>query len=244
MSSQSTLLVAVLISGTPDARFLYQTGATGEKHWRDGVPKFKYLTYLLIPEESTQIAMLKTGEVDIVQVSRNRVKEVMDGNLRVFPKRGSGILVFYPNMQWNSRVFSDIRFRKALNFAIDKEAIRKHLLAGQGTPVATLPGDVARTCGGDPALKPYPYDFEEAKRLIKEGGYEGYEFGIPIFDRSGFPEFPQVAETVVGYWQKIGLKPKIFMTEWTAWREKWRTQKSENTIMGVIVQLSQVAMGF
>jgi ABC-type transport system substrate-binding protein len=136
-------------------------------------------------------------------------------------------------MQWTSPVFSDIRFRKALNFAIDKEAIRKHLLAGQGTPVATLPGDVARTCGGNPALKPYPYDFEEAKRLIKEGRYEGYEFGVPVFDRSGFPEFPEVAETVVGYWQKVGLKPKIFMTEWNAWREKWRTQKSENTIMGV-----------
>ena len=36
-----------------------------DRHWRDGVPKYKYMTYLVVPEESTRMAMLKTGEVDI-----------------------------------------------------------------------------------------------------------------------------------------------------------------------------------
>ena len=40
-----------------------------ERHWRDGVPKYKYMTYLVIPEESTRLAMLKTGEADIMRVS-------------------------------------------------------------------------------------------------------------------------------------------------------------------------------
>jgi len=60
-------------------------------------------------------------------------------------------------------------------------------------------------------LTPYPYDPDAARRLIREGGYEGHEFVVPVFDRTEFPEFPKAAEAVVGYWEKIGLKPKILM---------------------------------
>ena len=73
--------------------------------------------------------------------------------------------------------------------------------------------------GGDPTLKPYPYDPQEARRLIKEGGWEGYEFTLISYDRPGCPEFPQVVEALAGYWQKIGLKPKIRITEYAVWRE-------------------------
>jgi len=131
--------------------------STGMKHWRDGVPKYKYMTYLIIPEASTRMAMLKRGDVDTAMISREEVKEALDAGIKVIPKPGSGMLCFYPNMQWTSPAFSDIRFRKALNLAIDKEAIIKHLLAGMGIPVATLPGAAATSCGGDPTLKPYPY---------------------------------------------------------------------------------------
>ena len=52
------------------------------------------------------------------------------------------------------------------------------------------------------------------------------------YPRSLAPEFPRVVETVVGYWQKIGLKPKILMTEYSTWRKKWRSRKTQNTVHG------------
>ena len=82
-------------------------------------------------------------------------------------------------MQWTSPAFSDIRFRKALNLAIDKEAIIKHLLGGMAKPMCYLAWfGIISGVGGDPTLKPYPYDPQEARRLIKEGGWEGYEFTV------------------------------------------------------------------
>ncbi len=203
-----------------------------DKHWRDGMPRYKYMTYLIIPEESTRIAMLRTGEIDITRVSREKAKEITDAGLQTIIKDYAAIIVFHCNMQWASPVFSDIRFRKALNLAIDKEAIIKNIFAGLASPVAAYPGKNILTCGGDPTLKPYPYDPGEARRLIKEGGYEGYEFTMVSYPRSGCNEFPRVVEAVVGYWQKIGLKPKILMTDYNAWREKWRARKTENTIHG------------
>ncbi len=203
-----------------------------DKHWLYGVPRYKYFTFLVIPEESTQIAMLKTGEGDIARISRANAKDVLNAGLNVILKENAYQIYFAANMQWTSPVFSDIRFRKALNLAIDKEGIMKHILAGMATPYAIYPGRNALTCGADPALKPYPYDPQEAKRLIKEAGYEGYEFDVPNMKRAGVPEMVNVVEAVAGFWQKIGLKPKIFMTDYPAYRERRNARKVQNIVHG------------
>ncbi len=203
-----------------------------EKHWRDGVPKYKYMTYLLIPEESTRIAMLKTGQADITRISRGAVKDAQSSGLNIVTKENGGVVVFTPNMQWTSPAFSDIRFRKALNLSIDRDAIVKHLFGGLAKPLAAYPGSNAFAFGGDVNLKPYPYDLQEARRLIKEGGWEGLEFTLLSYPRTGCPEFQQVVEALAGYWQKIGLNPKIRVSEWAVWRKAWRERKTQNTIHG------------
>ncbi len=204
-----------------------------DKHWRDGEPKYKYMTFLIIPEESTRMAMLRTGEADIARISRSQVKEAENQGLKLVNKEDGGIVVLHPNMQWTSPVFSDIRFRKALNLAIDKEAIMKQLLAGMAKPTTTWPGaNISAVMSGLANLKPYPYDPQEARRLIKEGGWEGNEFTLISYDRAGFPEFPLIIEAIGGYWEKIGLKPKIRMSEWAAWRQAWTERKTQNTISG------------
>ena len=203
-----------------------------DKHWRDGVPRYKYVTFLVIPEESTRLAMLKTGEADITRIGRGSVKEVRDAGLKVISKKDAAGIVFHCLMQWATPAFSDIRFRKALNLAIDREAIIKNILGGMATPISGFPGNTIYACGGDPNLKPYPYNPKEARRLIKEGGYEGYDFMVPCYPREALPEFQQVVETVMGYWQKIGLKPKMFMTEWSTFRASWRAEKVQNIVSG------------
>ncbi len=205
--------------------------ATG-RHWRDGVPKYKYMTYLIIPEELTRLAMLRTGEADISRISRDAVKDALSSGLSIVTKENGGTVVFNPNMQWTSPVFSDIRFRKALNLAIDRESIIKQIFSGMAKPIAGYPGANVFAIGGDPTLKPYPYDPQEAKRLIKEGGWEGFEFTLISYPRAGCPEFPLVVEALAGYWEKIGLKPKIRASEWAVWRQAWRERKTQNTIHG------------
>ena len=202
-----------------------------DRHWRDGVPRYKYVTFLKVPEEYTRISMLKTGEADITLISQDKVKEVADAGLNVLFKENSNMIAFLFNMQWVP-AFSDIRFRKALNLAIDKQAIIKHILGGRAKPAFNYPGVNILACGGDRTIKPYPYSPEEARRLIREGGYEGYEFRVPSFTRLACPEFPQIVEALSGYWEKIGLKPRIFVSEWITWRDRWLSQKTENHISG------------
>ncbi len=204
-----------------------------DRHWRDGIPKYKYVTFRLIPEESTRIAMLKTGEADIARISREKVQELEKAGLNVIFKKNDMYVYFWCSMQWTSPLFSDIRFRKALNLAIDKESIMKHIFAGMARPVSTYAGIVISSCGGDPNLKPYPYDPVEARRLIKETGFEGHEITLVSFARPGIPELGRVIETAASYWEKIGLKPKIVPMDYSIFLGRWRTGKTQNMIVGI-----------
>ena len=49
--------------------------AAVDNHWRIGVPKYKIMIFKLVPEETTRIALLRRGDVDVADVSRERVKE-------------------------------------------------------------------------------------------------------------------------------------------------------------------------
>ena len=68
--------------------------------------------------------------------------------------------------------------------------------------------------------------------MIKEGGHEGHEFTVVSYPRGGIPEFQRVVETIAGYWQKIGLKPKIAMSDYATYRESMRAQKVQNMLAG------------
>src|SRR5205823_7133604 len=58
--------------------------------------------------------------------------------------------------------------RQALNYAVDKEAIIKHVLFGFGTPSGQA---LPMMFGYDPAIKPYPYNPAKAKALLTQAGY-------------------------------------------------------------------------
>jgi peptide/nickel transport system substrate-binding protein len=61
-------------------------GSWGE-HWREGVPKYQQVQYLIVPEESTRIAMLQTGETNTADVSRERVQSLRDQGFNVLSRK-------------------------------------------------------------------------------------------------------------------------------------------------------------
>jgi peptide/nickel transport system substrate-binding protein len=182
-----------------------------ENHWRDGVPKYKTLRFLLVPEESTRLAQLRTGEADLIAISRERVAEVTATGFNVFSKLNDQVVTIYMQQQWDPVPVSDKRVRQALNLAIDKEAIMKFVFAGQGVPVAMYPiGSYGVAGGADPKLEPYPYDPVKAKQLLVEAGYpNGFETRIYAYVTADLPELHRLAEAVADYLGKVGVKAQI-----------------------------------
>jgi peptide/nickel transport system substrate-binding protein len=103
-------------------------------HWR-GTPHFKKLVILLIPEESTRVAMVRTGEAAIASISPESLREVEQAKLRVVSVPGTmqAIYQFYgtylPEQQKNP--VADARVREALSLAINRQQIIDHVMYGQ-----------------------------------------------------------------------------------------------------------------
>ena len=207
-----------------------------DQHWRDGVPKYKTVTFMLVPEESTRLAQLQTGEADVIAISRERVPEVKASGFNVFSKQNDQVVAVYMQQQWDAVPVSDKRVRQALNLAIDKEAIMQFVFAGQGVPVPMYPiGSYGVAGGADAALKPYPYDPEKAKKLLAEAGYaKGFETKIYAYVTADLPELPRLSEAVADYLSKVGVTAHITTMD----RSTLSTKRMAKTLSGDLLPWS------
>jgi peptide/nickel transport system substrate-binding protein len=193
-----------------------------DQHWAEGVPKYKRLTYAVVPEENTRIAMIQTGEAEIISASRERVPELQARGFNVFVKERGSVMGCYFHQQWEGHPVGDRRVRQAMNLAINREEVVKFIFAGQAKLMALYPmGSFAVAAGADPELQPYPYDPAKAKQLLAEAGYpNGFETTIYSYAREDIPELTRLVEAIAGYMAKIGVKLNIFSTEYPVARTR------------------------
>ena len=74
------------VRSVPGDRIEYE--AVTCPHWR-GTPQFKRLTLLLVPEQSTRLAMVRTGEASIASIGPEAVKEARAGGMKVVSVPGT-----------------------------------------------------------------------------------------------------------------------------------------------------------
>ena len=132
-----------------------------------GPAPLRRVIFRMMPEASTRIAALKAGEVQIIQeVPPDALAELeKDANIQVKVAQGTRLY----EIELNNQRLTDPRVRQALNLAINWDDILTQLYKGHAHRVSTalLPSGF----GYNPDLKPFPYDPEKAKVLLKEAGY-------------------------------------------------------------------------
>src|SRR5262244_980969 len=107
--------------------------AAVDSHWRIGTPKYKAITFRLVPEETTRIALLRRGEVDVADVSRERVPELEREGFPIHFRREEAILTLWWVLGPDGRVgpTKDKRVREALNLAVDRAEIAQSIFGGK-----------------------------------------------------------------------------------------------------------------
>ncbi len=181
-----------------------------EDYWMKGVPKIKRMTIRFIPETSTRLAEVLGGGVDVATwlppdaiptLKKNKdVKVVEVPILRVsfwqFDGDARGGV--------KSKPLTDLRVRKAIWHAIDREAIIKDVLGGH-VDLVNIPNNPV-VLAPDPSLKIPEYNPEKAKALLKEAGYEdGFELALWTWSSM----YLQFIEAAIPYLEKVGIKPII-----------------------------------
>ena len=198
-----------------------------ESHWRV-VPEFKNLTVRLITEIASLVAALKNKEVDLSQVPADQMSDLKAAGLAVEDSPVGGNLLIlglggmiipadkrYDPAYHNKDPWVDMKVRKAMSLAIDREAICKTIFAGfadpAGVPLFSATMDKYK----------YPYDPVQAKQLLKDAGYpNGFNFEVIATTGGSVVESPRIMEAIAGYWQQIGLSPKISTINWNTYLSK------------------------
>lgn len=217
--------------GSGPYRFLEQiTGShikleAVERHWRVRTPKFKTVTFKLVPEETTRVAMLRRGDADIIEISRDRVKEVERDGFPIYLRKEDALLQLWWVQPWTNLPMRDRRVREALNIAIDRKELAATIFGGRAEPGYIPFGlswafpDVNFKLGPEQA---YTYDPVRAKMLLADAGYaNGFPIEIFAYQLPGLPEGKAMAEALAGYWEKIGVQPRLVPVDYPAFRKKW-----------------------
>ncbi|MBK5570623.1 ABC transporter substrate-binding protein [Ensifer sp. SSB1] len=172
-------------------------------------PVVEKATFLSRNESAVQAAMVTTGEADIAP------------SIAVQDATNPETDFSYPNSE-TSRIrigqdkppLSDVRVRKALNLAIDRNAFVGTILSKDVQPASQLV--VPTTLGYDGTIKPWAYDPEQAKKLIAEAKASGVpvDAEIRLIGRQNlFPNVNEVLEAMTQMWEAVGLKVKLEMVE-------------------------------
>ena len=146
-----------------------------EEYW-DGAPAVDELSMTASSESSTRVNQLLAEETDIVtNVPPNEVSRVNGSDVATINSVPSARIIFL-QMRYDVEPFSSQQFRQAMNHAVDVESIIENVLNGFGSLTAqpTLDGHV----GYNPDIDPYPYDPDEAERLVEESGHAGVEITL------------------------------------------------------------------
>jgi peptide/nickel transport system substrate-binding protein len=135
-----------------------------------GLAKVKKAVFRTMPEPSTRVAALLAGELTIIQAIPTDLVEKLKKSNRVQLKTVEGTRSYQIELNNKKPPFDDLRVRQAVNMAVDWDNILKNIYLGYATrlPTCFLPSGF----GYDTNLKPYPYNPEKAKALLKEAGYE------------------------------------------------------------------------
>jgi peptide/nickel transport system substrate-binding protein len=188
-----------------------------EEYWGEK-PKSKNIIFKTIADNSARVVALTNGEVDVIDgIDANVVDQITNGGCELNLTEGMNINYMAFNM--DSPVCSDAEVRKALSQAVDVEELVKGLYRGYATKADTiLPTFIP---GYSDSITRARYDEAAAKEVLAAKGITEihmitYSNVRPYNTASG----QTLAESIQGYFSKVGITATIDSFDWTTYKEK------------------------
>lgn len=200
-----------------------------EDYWQ-GSPTYPSVTFQIVPEESSRVAQLERGDVNVIAASRDTVRAAPEGSLLHEKENSTQLALRFHQVNFSdANPLNDSDVRRALGLAINTDEVVNELLGGLGQTTGSFFLNDAAI--GFEEVEPLPYDPEEAERLLEEAGHpggDGLSINIYVYVRSEVPEVTQVAQLVADYWRRIGVASEIIPIDFAAFLEQWRAGSLED----------------
>jgi len=202
------------------------------EYWGERQP-IDTLVFAITPNPVVRLTKLKSGECHLMAFpSPADVPKIQSDPSLVLMKKEE-LNIGYLAMNTTMKPFDDVRVRRAVNMAIDKEAIVEAIQPGAGV-VAKNP--IPPTLWSyNNAVKDYSFDIDEAQRLLVEAGYpDGFETDLwymPV-SRPYNPNGKRVGEMIQSDLSKIGIRARLVTDEWSQYRTKLQAGEAPIALFG------------
>ncbi len=190
-----------------------------EQYWGQK-PKLKRLKIRVLSEVMARAAEFEAGNLDLLGVPEVDLRRWQsDPEWAPYLQAVDDLDIFYVGMNCSRPPFNDVRLRQAMNLALDRGKILKLLLNDAGQLAA---GPVPPSLRKD-HLEPYPYDPQQARKLIIDAGY-GAGLSTQLWVAGGTEMF-HVLEAMQADWAAAGIQVDILRSDWNVFKTAVREGK-------------------
>lgn len=209
------------------------------EHWRSN-PDFQEIEFKWVGEASTRYAALLTEEVHLTQLAEDQKPEAESNGMVISTGKHGAQRVFvgFKGVYLDSRYgtyqaqntpcgyahcdspFLDVRVRKAMNKAIDRHLLNEAYFGNKGQIMVMnhhRPGAAYHNPEWDANFESeYGFDPAASRALLAEAGYgpdNPLEIGVEISTHAQFSQSADVLESLAGFWQDVGIKANLDVTD-------------------------------
>lgn len=197
------------------------------------------VVFKVIPEASTRVSELLSGEVDIIRAVPSEFVDTLAQIPGIQVKSAPGTRPMWAQLNVAQPPFDDVRVRRALNHAIDKELIINEIYGGRAV---AIPGPLSPFNNFvNKSLVPYSYDPDLALSLLGEAGFSdtdedgildknGQPFSFTIDTIEAYRELSEAVASqlrglginaIVRVWEYGEVRPLLYACERSAWVGGW-----------------------
>ncbi|MDE2292975.1 MAG: ABC transporter substrate-binding protein, partial [Elusimicrobia bacterium] len=177
------------------------------RYWDRGLPEVPRLVFRFIPPER-QVRALLAGKVDLVTDVPGTQTTRVEASRRARILKRPVLFTISASFNLAKAPLSDPRFRKALNYAVDKEDLIRYDLMGNGIPSAGIVLKGHHGFEAAPGLDPYAYDLRKARRLMAEAGVKP-GLTLRVLDIKA----DRAARIIAADWRRLGIKAEVHPTD-------------------------------
>jgi peptide/nickel transport system substrate-binding protein len=195
-------------------------------YFRAGQPFVDGVEWMIVEDDSTGLAMYRTGNLDAGPSTWWSVRQQdLDGLRKSVPRLGYqdvlGNLVYAISLRNDQPPFTDVRVRRAVSRAIDRQAIIDAVWM-RGEPSGPVPRGLRewslRVDQLGEGAKYFRYDPKEARRLLAEAGYPN-GFKTQLTATAGYgTDLVDAVQLVLRYLKDVGIRAELKLQEYGAYQ--------------------------
>jgi len=205
-----------MVSYSPNTQLVLKRN---EFHWNpSGAAKVSDLVIRYMPEQSAQIAALKSGQIDLMFPSaESRLQLKGDGAVGTVQVNSTNTVRL--NINTNKPPFDNADVRRAVSLAIDRAAVAQGAFLGEAVPSAQVPPSYAWGPKMN-TLKYHRHDVAQAKALLAKAGYPN-GFDVTLNHLAGYATYlDRFAELLKTQLAQVNIRVNIQANQNAVWLDK------------------------